>query len=312
MEGFFVERAAIGIKEHRAGFYFGNRVEKWVRRLALREVNPDCSVLKKLYGYADPRGGVGHLTVRTPAGERALYFRPRTSDEDVIRDIFHTSHYSLEKLPRWSEIAKLLEDRHRAGRRPLIIDAGANIGASAVFFATTFPTATIVAIEPELGNFNLLRKNTQGLNVTCVRAALASEAGVFEVLDPGGGPWAFRTQRVDRGDGLPSTTIGSIFERHLDESSFPFIVKIDIEGGEEDVFTRNTGWFEETPVLIIELHDWMLPGKGSALPFLRCVSALDRDFLYSGENVFSIDNAISGGSATATLGAHALEVHAPN
>jgi hypothetical protein len=60
------------------------------------------------------------------------------------------------------------------------------------------------------------------------------------------------------------------------------------------------------------LHDWMLPGKGSALPFLRCVSALDRDFLYSGENVFSIDNAISGGSATATLGAHALEVHAPN
>ena len=35
------------------------------------------------------------------------------------------------------------------GKRPLIVDAGANIGASAAFFAMTYPTAKIVAIEPE-------------------------------------------------------------------------------------------------------------------------------------------------------------------
>jgi FkbM family methyltransferase len=299
MERAFIESAAIAIKEHKPGFYFGNRAEKWIRRLAFREPNPDCSVLKKMYGYAGPRDGFGRLTVRTPIGERALYYRPRTSDEDVIRDIFHTSHYSLEKLSRWPEIVTLLEESRRAGRRPLIIDAGANIGASAVFFASTFPTATVVAIEPEQSNFNLLCKNTEGLNVTCVMAGLASEAGCVEVVDPGGGPWAFRTHRVERGDGLPTTTIDSIHERHLDRSSFPFLVKIDIEGAEEDVFTRNTDWLSETPIVIIELHDWMLPGKGTALPFLRCVSALDRDFLYSGENVFSIDNTLFGSARAA-------------
>ena len=70
----------------------------------------------------------------------------------------------------------------------------------------------------------------------------------------------------------------------------PFIVKIDIEGFEAELFSRNLEWLDRFYVLIIELHDWMLPRQRSSQSFLRAIGALDRDFLYAGENVFSIAN----------------------
>ena len=55
----------------------------------------------------------------------------------------------------------------------VIIDAGANIGTSAVAFSRLFPTAKIICIEPECDNAHLLRQNTRALeNVVVVEAAL--------------------------------------------------------------------------------------------------------------------------------------------
>ncbi len=70
----------------------------------------------------------------------------------------------------------------------------------------------------------------------------------------------------------------------------PFLVKIDIEGFEADLFKENTEWVQKFPVLIVELHDWMLPRSANSQNFLKCVSSLDRDFVFRGENVFSIKN----------------------
>lgn len=35
----------------------------------------------------------------------------------------------------------------------------------------------------------------------------------------------------------------------------PFIVKIDIEGYEQELFSSNIDWIDNIPVIIIELHD---------------------------------------------------------
>ncbi|HEX2891080.1 FkbM family methyltransferase [Vineibacter terrae] len=270
------------------------RMEKLARRL-LRARNPDCAVVKRLrrlrHASAD---GLGHLTVRTPDRAQRLHYRFGTSDEDVIWQIFGGGDYDLTRLRRFDDIGRLVERRAAAGQRPLIIDAGANIGVSAVFFALTFPTAVVVAIEPEAANFTLLERNTQGLGVHCRRAALSAEAGHATVHDGGEGPWSFRTEKAAQpGGGVPCLTINDLFAAHAGPDVFPFLVKIDIEGGEEDVFGRNTQWVAQTPVIITELHDWLLPGQRTALPFLRCISALDRDFVYLGEDVFSIDNRLA-------------------
>ncbi len=72
----------------------------------------------------------------------------------------------------------------------------------------------------------------------------------------------------------------------------PFILKIDIEGGEADLFDDEPEVFARFPVLIIELHDWMLPRGGTSRPFLRWHAAQDRDFVHIGENVFSLCNTL--------------------
>jgi FkbM family methyltransferase len=224
---------------------------------------------------------------------RPFHYRPGASDERVITEVLKHREYDFARLRRGPELNGLYSRLVQAGRTPLIVDAGANIGASAIWFAYTFPAARVVALEPEPANFALLAANTQGANVEPLRAALAARSGRVSLVDPGEGAWGFRTAAV--GDAAPSSadvpavTIGDLYAA---KDCAPFIVKIDIEGGETDVFSAATDWVAQTPVIVIELHDWLLTGQASARPFLRCVSALDRDFVYVGENVFSIDNRL--------------------
>src|SRR5262249_2493770 len=160
---------------------------------------------------------------------------------------------------------------------------------SAAFFALMFPTASVIAIEPEDSNFGLLLRNTEGLNVRCIQAALSSEATRVRVVDPGEGHWGFRTEKTNSEDGLPCVTLDALYQEACGCGMFPFIVKINIEGGEHDVFSRNAKWVQKTGIIIIELHDRILPGKAVSRPFLKCVSEFDRDFLYTSFYVFSID-----------------------
>ena len=47
---------------------------------------------------------------------------------------------------------------------PYIIDCGANIGLSILYYKQIAPLAHIVAFEPDLNNYGLLQKNTEGLS----------------------------------------------------------------------------------------------------------------------------------------------------
>ena len=50
----------------------------------------------------------------------------------------------------------------------LIIDGGAHIGLTSLFFAQLFPSAQIIAVEPQKDNFALLSANTAGLRMFCL------------------------------------------------------------------------------------------------------------------------------------------------
>jgi len=268
------------------------RLERKFRRIALAQRDPDCSILQRLYRFPLVQKPVDRLTIEAPGISHSLNFRPGTTDIDVIRYVFKEQAFSLTRLRRWPEIRAFLEAQHNRGRRPLIVDAGAYIGISTAFFALMFPTAFVIAIEPEGSNFGLLSKNIEGLNVRCLQAALSSEAHRVRVLDPGEGHWGFRTERTDSEPGLPCVTLNSLYREFCSSQAFPFLVKINIEGTEEELFRQNTDWVQNTGIIIIELHDNILPRKGVSRPFLKCVSGLDRDFVYAGFNVFSIDNNI--------------------
>src|ERR1700737_3824281 len=117
------------------------------------------------------------LTIRMNDGtERAFYYRPASSDEALVREVFGSGSYDLRKVDRTKKqhryesiLVFLEEQRRRTGKKPLILDVGANIGAATLHYLSEFDDALVVAIEPEQGNFELLQKNTAGLSVQCIR-----------------------------------------------------------------------------------------------------------------------------------------------
>jgi FkbM family methyltransferase len=231
--------------------------------------------------------------IQTGAAPRPFHYRQGSCDETVIRQIFGDHVYALNRFRRFPEILEHLErKRGETGLRPLIVDAGANIGASSVYFSLNFPDAVVVSVEPEPANFQLLARNASGLPIEPQLAAVASERGRMKVVDPGELYWGYRTVAVAEGEpseGLevPSHRMNDIYANFASQC-FPFIAKIDIEGGEGDLFSANTEWVARTPILIVELHDWLLPKQGASAGFLRSIAGLDRDFMHYGENIFSI------------------------
>ena len=224
--------------------------------------------------------------------KRRLHFRAQSTDEAVIKQILIDQHYNLGRISRAAELMDYAERREATGRKPLIVDAGANIGTACIYFMANMPTASIVAIEPDRDNFDLLARNVEGLGVETINAAISSTSGRARIVDPGRGQWAYQTQRIaedDDGAGVPRITVNDIFRSHA-ATSFPFLVKIDIEGAEQDLFSCNTEWVARSPLIIIELHDWMMPKAGTSQPFLQCIAKLDRDFVNIGENIYSIAN----------------------
>jgi FkbM family methyltransferase len=204
----------------------------------------------------------------------------------VFRTIFENEDYSLARLSRWPDIRAAHDGIIAAGRVPLILDCGANIGLSAVYFALAFPAARIVAVEPHRDNVRRAAAATAAFpRVEVVEAGVASAPGSARIVDPGMGTDAYRTE-LSIGGEVRMLTVPDLV--HDAAPAVPFIIKIDIEGFESNLFAASTAWIDDFDVLIIELHDWMLPGECNSKNFLRAISQHDRDFVHIAENIFSL------------------------
>jgi FkbM family methyltransferase len=222
--------------------------------------------------------------------ERVFHHRGTRADLGVVEQIFKAEHYALRRLRRGAELEALYGRMTERGERPLILDAGANIGASVVYFALSFPRAHIVALEPAANNFAVLQANGAGLDADLRRAAIGARPGVAALIDPGEGEWGYRVQSGAAGEQMPVLAAAQLVAEKQAAGYRPFIAKIDIEGGEDELFSADTAWVDEFPLVIIELHDWLLPRSANSRNFLKCIAALERDFVSIGENVFSIAN----------------------
>lgn len=258
----------------------------------LRDLLPPMLLrrLKGRYADSDPWGRVrlGFDGLRLPGGRR-FHFRSSVADREVCRQVFVNREYALTGFARSAELAQL----YVRCDRPLIVDAGANIGAASVWLALTYPKATILAVEPDKHNYELLRRNTTGFpSILPVNAAIASTSGTLHLWDPGQGAWAYRTSSVRIADSypVPAMTIDELLGDFADHS--PFILKIDIEGAESELFSRHSYHFDRFPIVTIELHDWMLPRQASSRNFLRWHVETTRDLVLRGENAFSIATEI--------------------
>lgn len=183
--------------------------------------------------------------IDVPGGGGSFHVRPGTSDMAIFDEIFYSKY-----LPR-----------DRSYRT--VLDCGANIGCTVRYWKMLDPQCTVIAVEPDPENFELLRRNTEELSdVHCIQAGIWPSAGSLDLEKDGVGHSAVRTVLNNTG-GTEALTIPGLLQRfgleRLD------LLKIDIEGSELELFTQgDLAWIGQVETIAIELHDHWRPGCGDA------------------------------------------------
>lgn len=182
-----------------------------------------------------------------------MWLRRRDSDFLVFQEIFENGEY--RPIKEWN----LPSDS-------IVLDLGANVGLSAVYFASVLPEAKIVSVEPDHSNCESIRRSCSDLiasgKVQVVEAFVAAKDGSARI-DRSTRSWAFRmasdSASVAEPDGtaavadrvacvsIPTLMLQSGVTR-ID------LLKCDIEGSEAELFAHCQEWIGSVSHLIVETH----------------------------------------------------------
>lgn len=148
-----------------------------------------------------------------------------------------------------------------------LIDAGANVGFSTLLLASLWPDATVVALEPDEGNLEVLVRNMEHRpfadNVVPLRGGLWGWDTSL-TIEPTAvhGDWGYVTAAAApwQEDGtFPGYSVSSVMLQqrmpHID------VLKVDIEGAEAVMFNTTGGaqletWLNAVNLLALEAHPW--------------------------------------------------------
>jgi FkbM family methyltransferase len=217
-----------------------------------------------------------------------IHMRPGPDDVNLFREVFCNKQYDLSRFKHGAILKKAYRDLLKRGSVPLIIDAGASIGAASLWFSREFPQAEIIAVEPDGLKAGIFRRNLVGREqVKLIEAAIGCVTGFGAVNGSLTDSLANATKRIPSSTDVLVTTIPSLLEgagwnREL------FIVKIDIEGFEKDLFADNVGWVDLARAIYIEPHDHLYPGRGLSHNFRKVMTHLKHDLLILDENLIYI------------------------
>ena len=229
----------------------------------------------------DRAGSPEPAPIRVPEIGR-IFLRARERDHAIFQQVWIKREYDVAAIAphHW----RMLRATYEATDRPVILDAGAHVGMSVLWWKQMFPRAHVVAVEPSSANLAVLRRNVAGLEgVTVLHAALAAEEGRIRLDARGSGCSASRVATDGAGEEVLATTVGRIMA-DIDAGEL-LLAKIDIEGGEESVFAGDLAWLDRTCALAVEIHDWLWPARATSRTLWAAVGSRRFDVLAAGENV---------------------------
>lgn len=200
-----------------------------------------------------------------------IYLRNRTYDTNIFYQIF---------------IEEELEMKYN-GRINNILDLGANIGLSTLFFLRKYPETSIISVEPDLNNFKVLERNTCNYgNVKRLNSGIYGKNCTLYLVDIGEGEASYRVLEFSNGyriiNEVNCIDISTLKLRYgigqLD------IIKMDIEGSESSCLIANShDWLNQTKYLLVEIHDGLIPGLSTLIQ-----KVMPPAFSYSKFNEYSI------------------------
>lgn len=151
---------------------------------------------------------------------------------------------------------------HFESRRPepVILDCGANIGLSTLYFARTYPRARIRAFEPDPVIIPYLRDNitlNRIDNVQLIHAAVAAKAGTMQLYSDGKNGSCLAAHACEDTAAWPSHDVACVRLRDYLAERVDFL-KMNIEGAEWEVLADIEDRLSQVDQMVIEYHH--LPG----------------------------------------------------
>ncbi|KDN53987.1 FkbM family methyltransferase [Flavobacterium seoulense] len=204
---------------------------------------------------------------------KSLFYKKRT---EIVQNIFQfkvsaNSYTTLSFL--FKEIFISRDYFFQADNtRPIIIDCGANIGMSILFFKFIYPNCSIIAFEPNPKAFYLLKKNVEQnnlQNVELYNLALSDEKGQIDFFVGNNEAILLASTIAERGGHdvfkIGSDKLSNYLNTKVD------LVKMDIEGSENKVLSDLvlTDKIENAKNYIIEYHHRINNQKSSLSDFIK-------------------------------------------
>lgn len=171
---------------------------------------------------------------------RRLYYSDSASFLAIYDEVFHQNIYNF-----FSNTAV-----------PVILDCGANIGLSAVYFNLLYPNSSIIAFEPDQAAYTILEKNIESLNiknVTLIKKGLWKEDTILEFHSEGadgGRIDAIAPMTDSKRKQIPVTRLSQYIKGKID------FLKIDIEGAEYEVLLECKDKLHLVKNIFVEYHSF--------------------------------------------------------
>jgi FkbM family methyltransferase len=180
---------------------------------------------------------------------------------------------------------------------PVIIDIGAHIGISVIYFKQLYPNSHILAFEPNPLSFDVLKQNIEinELNdITLINSAVYSQSGISTLyIDDSGQNWHSNSSLLKNSwTGNEKTKPIQIQSTRLDSYvkniSIIDMLKIDTEGSEENILKSHKDILSKVENIAVEYHP--IIGKKINRIFEILKPYFDIQILYEGQITKNIPN----------------------
>lgn len=174
----------------------------------------------------------------------------------ILGGTFH----GLEKVNYYTVDEVFMSDFYKFNsdnEKPVIIDCGANIGLSVLYFKHTHPDAMIYAFEPDTKNYNYLAENVKSYgwqkSVFIYKQLVSDTAGFeyFEELGNAGSKIVTENEQNSNTSKIEKIRL-KVFLTELN-CKIDFL-KLDIEGSEFDVIPDLKELYPKIQKMYIEFH----------------------------------------------------------
>lgn len=210
-----------------------HRLKRWVNDEGAMERK--AGPIERLMSI--PRYTPGEVVIE----DSVLHFPDSVSFRFIYKELFENHIYRFNSIDR----------------SPLIIDCGANIGLSVLYFKQLYPQSRIIAFEPDDEIFTYLEKNTsryKNQDVQLVKKAVWNENGTIEFKSEGAD-----AGRVSLSDDTTEfkgvVKVETVRLRELINEPVGFL-KIDIEGSEVKVMEDIEDKLSYVQNLFVEYHSF--------------------------------------------------------